>query len=226
MPAGGGQRRGGRRRRASRRSGPASCTPGQPGQRRAHLDIAVAGLGRGRAHAEGHDAPGPRRRHRRGQRAVQRRHVADGGVGGHHPQHRVGVLLGHQQGGGGDRRGGVAAHRLQHDARRRPRRRAATARRPGTGAPGCTPRSAARSPRPAARQRGFLDQRAVGDQRPELLGEALARDRPQPRAGAAGQQHRHHGARVSVPDAGVGRFMPMSWRGSTRPMPVGRGCVQ
>ncbi len=42
----------------------------------------------------------------------------------------------------------------------------------------------------AGAERGFLEQGVVGDQRPELLGEALARDRPEPGAGAAGQDDR------------------------------------
>ena len=88
------------------------------GQGGAELDIAVAGFRRGRAHAEGDDAPGARRHGRAGEACVQRRGVGDRMVGGEHPQHRVGVVFRHQQGGGGDRRGAVAPDRLQQDARR------------------------------------------------------------------------------------------------------------
>ena len=116
------------------------------GQRIAALDIAIAGLGRGRPHAEGDDPPGPGRGRGNGQRPVQRRRVGDRVVRRQHPQHRVRVLFRHQQRRRRDRRGGVAAHRLQHDARVTCTRRRATARPPGTGAPGCTPRPAGRSP--------------------------------------------------------------------------------
>ncbi len=52
----------------------------------------------------------------------------------------------------------------------------------------------------AAAQRGLHDHRAVVvQQAPELLGEALARHRPQPGAGAAGQDDGHH-----QPSAGCG----------------------
>ena len=86
-------------------------------QRRAFGDIAVAGLGRGRLHAEGHEIAGAGGGGGGLQRGLQRRLVVDRGVGGHDPQHRVRIGLRRQQGGGGDRRGAVAAGGFEQDLR-------------------------------------------------------------------------------------------------------------
>ena len=117
---------------------------------------------------------------------MQRRGVGDRMVGGEQPQHRVGVVFGDQDGGGGDRGGAVAADRLQHDARRGD----------AGGAELLGDQEAVllvahddrrREALAVGAQRGLLQQGAIGDQRPKLLGEAFARDRPEARAGAAGE---------------------------------------
>jgi hypothetical protein len=146
---------------------------GQAGQFGACLDIAVAGLGRGRAHAEGDDAAVTGCGHRGGEGGVQRCGVGDRGIGRHHPQHRVGIGLGDQKGGGGDRGGGVAAHRLQQDARMGLAHQAKLlghheAMRLVADHDGVVEALA------HGARRGFLDQAALGGQRPELLGEAFA----------------------------------------------------
>ena len=71
-------------------------------------------------------------------------------------------------------------------ARRRSRPRA-IARRSGTGVPGCRPRSAARSPAPMARSAvSCINERSeISGQ--SCFGKALPRHRPEPRAGATGE---------------------------------------
>ena len=161
-------------------------------ERRADGDVAVAGLRRGRAHAEGDDAAGARRLGGDGEALVERCCVGDRVVGGEQPQHGVGIVFRDQDGGGGDRRGAVAAHRLQQDAR-------------GGDAGGAellgdqeTVLLVAYDDRrgeavATGAQRGLLEQGVVGDQRPELLGEALAGDRPEAGAGTPGEDDRDDG---------------------------------
>jgi hypothetical protein len=143
----------------------------------AALDVAVAGLRRGRMHAEGDDPPGPRRGGGGLQRLQQGRGVGDHVVSRQHPQHRVRLLLRHQQGGGGDGGGGVAANRLQHHA---------CIAHPG-GAQLFADQEAMLvvadndrrgEARAGGPQRRLLDQAAIRYQRPELLWKGLARHRP------------------------------------------------
>ena len=117
---------------------------------------------------------------------MQRGGIGDHVVRGQHPQHRIRVVFGDQQGGGGDRRGAVAADRLQHDAGIRDARGAELF---GDQEPVLLVAhdDGRREAIAAGPLRRLLQQRAVGHQRPELLGKALARDRPQPGAGAAGE---------------------------------------
>ena len=158
-------------------------------ERGADGDVAVAGFRRGRAHAEGDDVAGAGGLRGGGEVRVQHVGVGDHVIGGEQPQHRVGIVLGDQDRGGGDGGGGVAADRLQQDARRGD----------AGGAELLGDQEAvllvAHDDRrgeavAAGAERGFLEQGVLGDQRPELLGEALARDRPEARAGAAGQDDR------------------------------------
>ena len=151
MPAVGDEARRRRRHRAFPGTGRPRYTPSASAQRVADLDVAIAGFRRGRLHAEGHDLPGPGGLGGGLQRRLQRRVVGDRGIRRHHPQHRVGIVLRHQQ----RRRrrspgrccGPPAPARCGH---RRCRRRA-TVRRSGTDAPGCRPRSAAANAGAAAR---------------------------------------------------------------------------
>ena len=146
-------------------------------QRIATLDIAIAGFRPGGLHAEGDEPAGPRGHRRDAQRAVQRRDVGDGVVGGKHPLQAVGVVLGGQQRGRGHGGGTVAANRLQHQARVGDAGSAQLLRdqeavlvvadddrRRETGTVGA--------------RGSFLHQAAIGGQRPKLLREALAGDRP------------------------------------------------
>ena len=120
---------------------------------------------------------------------MQRGRVGDHVVGGEQPQHGVGVGFRDQGSRGGYRGGAVAADRLQQDAR-------------GGDAGGAellgdqeavlliAYDDRRREALATGTKRGFLQQRAIGDERPELLGEAFARDRPEPGAGAAGEDDR------------------------------------
>ena len=159
---------------------------GRVGQRVTNLDVAISRFRRGRAHAERHDLPGTRRRGRRGQRDMQRVRVGDGGIRGHHPQHRPGIFLGHQDGGGGDGGGAVAARGFQDDAR--------------AGNPGLPQLLGDQEPMlliahhdrrreswAARPQDRVLHQRFVRQQRPELLREAFPRHGPKTGAGPTGQ---------------------------------------
>ena len=117
---------------------------------------------------------------------MQRLRVGDRVVGGHHPQHRLrassatsraaaaiaGALL-RPTGSSTMRASGMPAARSCSAIRKRCSWLQTTIGGAKAGAGGA--------------QGGLLDQRAVGDQRPELLGEALARHRPEPGAGAAGE---------------------------------------
>ncbi len=121
-------------------------------------------------------------------RTLQGRVVRDRGVRRHHPQDGVRVFFRHQHGGGGDGRRAVTADRLQHDAGvgdtrgaqllgdQKPMLLIADDDRRGEARTGGT-------------QGGFLHHRPLRHQRPELLGEAFPRYRPQAGAGAAGQDN-------------------------------------
>ncbi len=155
----------------------------------AGLHVAVCGRWPGRLHAERHDPPGTRADHRLGQDGVQLAGVLDRRVGRRHPDDRLRIGLRHQQRCCRDGRGGVAAHRLEYNACVGDARFTqlsgdqeavlVVAHDDGGG-----------EARTAAAQRSLHDHRAVVvQQAPELLGKALTRHRPQPRARAAGQDH-------------------------------------
>ena len=161
-----------------------------PGQRRAALDIAIAGLRPTRGNAEGDQPPGRGRRQRgsdRGEEAVGR---ADVVIGGQHQQQRFRIALAENEGGGGGGRRGVAADRLEHDRLGLDRQVAqllgdqeamilvADQQRRG---------EAGRIADPLHRR---LQQADIGDQRHDLLRIGGTRQRPQPRAGAARENHR------------------------------------
>ena len=142
-----------------------------------HFDIAVAGFRCRRLHAEGHDMPSARRLGRTIKRGMQGGHVGDRGIGGHHPQNSIRIGLRLQQRRRGDGRRAIAPDRLQHDPRAFDAGQAellsdqeavfVVAHDDGRGEPGAR-----------GAQGGFLDQRPIGDQGPELLGETFARNRP------------------------------------------------
>ena len=88
------------------------------GQGGASLDVAVAGLRRGRAHAEVDDTAGARGSRGSGaERRVERR-VGDRVVGREQPQHGVRRRLGHQHRRRSNRRRTLPTDRLQQDAGR------------------------------------------------------------------------------------------------------------
>ena len=158
------------------------------------FDIAIADLGRGRLHAESHNRPRPRRCSGLGKSRLQRRHIANRRIGGHEPQHRAGGgFLSEQR---RSRNGGraIAAHWFQHDGcaliaqllsdQEAMRFIANNHRRQ---------EASARTPRGGFRQHGL-----VGSERPELLRVAFARQRPKPRAGATGQDHRQDRGGIGV----------------------------
>jgi hypothetical protein len=120
---------------------------------------------------------------------VQRRHVRDGVVGRHQPQHRVRVGLAQQERGRGDGRRAVARDRLEEDARvRDPRLAQLLGHQESVRLVADDDRR--REARPDRARRGLLEHGArVADQRPELLRIPLPRQRPEPAAGAAGQDH-------------------------------------
>ena len=118
------------------------------GQGLAALDIAVAGFRRGGLHAECHHLAGARGGDRDSSAWCSAGGVGDGGVGGHHPQHRVRAAFGDQQAaaaiaGAVLRPTGSSTMRAScWRWRCRPR---ASARRSGSDVLRCRPRSAGRS---------------------------------------------------------------------------------
>ena len=83
---------------------------------------------------------------------------------------------------------------LEQDGRRRHAPSRAAARRPGNGGPRCKrPRAPVASGKAREPRRGLLDHGALAGERQELLGQQLARQRPEARAGAAGEDHGDEG---------------------------------
>ena len=119
---------------------------------------------------------------------MERGDVADHVIGGQHQQQRiVAASLRCRERGERDRRGGVATDRLEHDGLRRVvdhaqllgdqeamRLVADDDRRAGA--------------EPVAAARGGLQHRLLVDQRQQLLRIQLARERPEPGTGAAGEK--------------------------------------
>ncbi len=171
---------------------------GLAGQGGAGPDIAIAGLGPGRADAEGHEVARERDRHGLLDRRGQGIGVADQMVRGADPEHRLrGHVIGGIQGGQGDRGGGVAADRLDQPVlvQGRVDRGILPADqevlRLGCDRDQVAGRCVAQQP-----PGGPLQQRVRPDQLGQMLGQGLAADRPEPGAGAAGEDHgqdRGHG---------------------------------
>ena len=88
-------------------------------QRLAAADVAVAGLGRGRDHAEGRQRTALDQRGRALDRHAEGIVVLDHVVGRQHQHHRLRILGQQVARRGRHRRGGVAADRLEQDALRR-----------------------------------------------------------------------------------------------------------
>ena len=118
-------------------------------------------------------------------------------VGRRHHQHRIGAAFGRLQRGQRHRRRGVAADRLQQHGRRRRRRPRAAGPAPGSDAPRCPPPAARRRRCPSAasacsRSAACWNRLVAPDSTRNCFGIAGARQRPQPRAGAAGHDDRLH----------------------------------
>ena len=156
------------------------------------LDVAVAGLGRASARCRrSTSVPCFGRRQRRAHRLLEGRHVADDVVGRQHQQHRVAAFVGGSLERGvrrqRDGRRGVAARtaRARWRAARRRSARSCSATRKRCASLHTTTGAAAA--RPVEAQRRLLQHRALAGERQQLLGIELARQRPQARAGAAGE---------------------------------------
>ena len=127
-------------------------------QRRAHGDVAVAGLRGSGPHTEGDDPAGAGGYCGGGEISVERSGVGDCVVGGQQPKDGIRILLGNQYGGGRNRRGASCGRPARAEFVATIFRRPAVARLSGTGVPGWRRRSAPRSyhhgpagPSPAAR---------------------------------------------------------------------------
>ena len=132
-------------------------------------------------------APGFRRRSPRRASRAEGRNVEDDVIGGQRQHHGLRVALTRDRGGGGNRRPRIAAHRLDHHGRLHAHvLRLAAGEEMEIRAGNDDRRGEHRVLHP---QKRLLIGRALAHQRQELLGVSVARDRPQPRPGAAGQQN-------------------------------------
>jgi len=166
--------------------------------RRAGLDIAVAGMGAGRADADERDGiRGGGQRGRLRKRRGKGCRILDEMVGGLHDQHGTGILAGNDESGGRNRRGGVARHRLQQQ-----QPRAAGFLQRGAREESVVLAGHQQGPFRAGNRRRALDrlrqQAPVRAECQELLGMVAPAERPQPRSGAAAQNDR--------PDACLAHF--------------------
>ena len=115
------------------------------------------------------------------------RHVEDDVVGGERQHHGIRVALARHRGGGRDGRAGIPPQRLDHhrrldaDVLGLPAGEEMEIRAGDDDGGG--------EHRVLHAQQGFLVGRTVADQRQELLGQGVARDRPKPRPGAAGEKN-------------------------------------
>ena len=110
-------------------------------------------------------------------------------IGCEHQHQGVAVALGREHGGNRDRRPGIAAHRLEHDVRLDAALAQLLRHHEAKVGLGDHDRARKQFGIRYAREH-LLKGRFLSDQGHELLGHALARDRPQPRAGAAAHDHR------------------------------------
>ena len=120
-------------------------------------------------------------------RGAEFRHVENDVVGGERQHHGVRIALARDRGRGGDRRPGIPPQRLDHHRRLDADVLGLAAGEEMEIRPGDDDRR--REHRVLHPQQGFLIGRAVADQRQELLGQGVARNRPKPRSGAAGKQN-------------------------------------
>jgi hypothetical protein len=161
--------------------------------RHAGAQIAEARIGMRRPHAERREATELRVAQRRLHRALERGRIGDRVIGRHHRQHRIAVP--HARKFGRERHGGrrVAPRRLDDHLRAQLARRELAHRDVPMRVAAHHLRSGqleGRGQTAHATQRRF-QQRFVADELRQLLRMLLARHRPQPRARAAGQDHRH-----------------------------------
>ena len=163
----------------------------EPIERRALADVAVAGVGVRRLDAEQHQAAGGGNFRCAAHGLGKARLVSYGVVGRHHHHDRARVIAADRQGGNRDRRRSIARDRLQDERARldasllellfhqEPMIIVAQQRRRLEAAGGRQ-----------ALQRGAQEARALAiEEANELLRVHGARQRPQPRAGAAGKDY-------------------------------------
>lgn len=175
----------------------------------AALDVAVAGLGARRRHAEGHEPAGARERDAFGDRTLKRARILDHVIRGH-DEHEVVGRVRERQRRKRERGRGVAAHRFEDDGARRPAERAQLFRDEEPVFLVAHDDGRAGAVEAVDPVRRFLQHRAPAEQGQELLGVVFARQRPQARARSAGQDDRvkRHAARPSAPWRAFGRFPP------------------
>ncbi len=144
----------------------------------------------GRADAEGDQQPLPGQARRGGDRLAERGRIADGVVRGQHEKQALWVLRARVECGDGGGRRGVAARGLE-DLHRRPHAELVQLLGDNEAMLVVADDDWGRALRQAGKARHrLLQQRALRDERQELLGEGAARHRPQARPGAARQNHR------------------------------------
>ncbi len=139
--------------------------------------------------AEGDDMAGLGGGPRAAASGEERRGVAHDMVGGQHEHERLRRLRGDMRGRGRHRRPGIAARRLEQDLRLDADLLKLLAHQEAIVAVGDHHRAAENGRVGDAGDR-FLQRRLRAQQLEELLRQAVARSRPQARAGAAAQDHR------------------------------------
>ena len=153
------------------------------------LDVTITGVGAFRNDAEGHEASRHRRRNRSFDGRAEPLLVSDHMIRGKDEQQIVTAILAHPACRQANCRGRVAGLRLEDDRAR------------GKIAPFelvpdekamlfITDDDRRRKARAGGAQGGDLKHRQVRCNRQQLLGKSKPRDRPQPRSGPAGQDHR------------------------------------
>jgi hypothetical protein len=159
--------------------------------RRADLDVAVARFRAARQHAERDDRAFLCVTRRACDRVLERADVDDHVIGRHHREHRIVRERARVERGERERGRRVARRRLEQDARRRGTvGHLRSAERPMLFATDEQQRVVERRVRDAVQTtRGRRQRRFVRRQLDQLLRKLLARQRPEARAGAAGEDH-------------------------------------
>ena len=151
----------------------------------AHPDIAEPGRRRRRPNAEQDESAVPRRRDARRYRGAERGVIAHPVIDRHRQDHGVGVGFAGEQRRNRDRRSGISSERLEHDGWTVDADRAQLFADREAVLGVCDHHRLGKQRAIVDAQRRLLQQGVFAEQREQLLGVGLARQRPQPRAGAA-----------------------------------------